>query len=218
VTFEPLIERIITFYTSKDYREDVNEAKNVFQETAGSFDESSADFELKMSQFTDWFVFSRRLRRQGEVPAEYCLSDPKFQMTEEERPLFFSLRNSRHSLFEFLKVKGDDVYVLDLFTQFQYIIRNSRITIGFNREELFEARLIPHNGDFVFSSSFCLHPFLVKRFITKEIRKVNKKPEAEHWRSREDLIQRLFRMKHKHEQYRHLDIRDIYSNESKLRV
>ena len=35
---------------------------------------------------------------------------------------------------------------------------------------------------------------------------------------REDLIARLFKMKHKHEQYRHLDIHQIYSNESKLRL
>jgi hypothetical protein len=216
--FEEFIERIITFYTSKDFREDVSEGKNLFQETAGNFDEAAADFESKMAQFTDWYVFSRKLKRQGEAPAEFCLSDPKFKIIENERPLYFCLRNSRHSLYEFVKVKGEDVYIRDLFTEFEYIIRNSRITIGFNRDELFEARLIPYESDFIFSSSFCLHSPAVKRFIMKEIAKVNKKPEAEHWKAREDLMARLFRMKHKHEQYRHLDIRDIYSNESKLRV
>src|ERR1044072_8102229 len=98
--FEPYVEKIIQFYTSPNYREDVNEAKNQFQEVAGSFDESSADFEAKMAQFTDWYVFTRKLKRQGEAPIEYCLDDPKFPMKPEERPLYFSLRNSRHSLFE----------------------------------------------------------------------------------------------------------------------
>jgi len=216
--FEPLIEKIIQFYTSPGYREDVVEAKNHFQEVAGSFDESAPDFEAKMAQFTDWYVFSRRLKRMAEAPIEYCLQDSKYSIDDNEKALYFSLRNSRHSLFEFIKVKKGDVYIRDLFTDFEYVIRNSNITIGFNREELFEARLIPFENEFIFATSFCLHPAQVSRFITKEIRKVNKLPETEHAKAREDLIQRLFKMKHKHEQYRHLDIRDVYSNESKLRI
>lgn len=216
--FEGLVEKIIQYYTSAAFREDVTEAKNQFQEVAGTFDEAAADFEPKMAQFTDWYVFTRKLKRFGEAPVEYLLNDSKYPMTEDERPLYFSLRNSRHSLFEFLRVKGDDVYIRDLFTGFEYVIRNSKVTVGFHREELFEARLIPLENEFVFSSSFCLHPPQVSGFIAKEIRKVNRVPEAEHARSREDLILRLFKMKHKHEQYRHLDIRQVYSNDSKLRI
>lgn len=216
--FEPLIEKIIQFYTSSNFREDVVEAKNHFQEVAGSFDESAPDFEAKMAQFTDWYVFSRRLKRVGASPIEYCLQDPNYTIEEHESPLYYSLRNSRHSLFEFIKVRRGDVYIRDLFTNFEYVIRNSHVSIGFNRDELFEARLIPYENEFVFSISFCLHPPQVSRFITKEIRKVNRLPEVEHAKAREDLMQRLFKMKHKHEQYRHLDIREVYSNESKLRI
>lgn len=218
MNFENWIERIIQFYTSPNFREDVAEAKNAFQEVAGSFDESSADFESKMAQFTDWYVFNRTLKRQGQAPVEFCLEDPNFKIDEKERPYYHALRNSRHSLFQFVKLKGTDVYVIDLFTGFQYVIRDSRVTIGFQRDELFEARLIPFEGSFVFSNAFCIHPPQVSKFISKEIRKVNRKPESEHARSREELMSRLFKMKHKHEQYRHLDIREIYSNESRLRI
>ena len=216
--FDPYVEKIIQFYTTPGYREDVVEAKSFFQEVAGSFDEASADFESKMAQFTEWYVFSRRLKRMAEAPVEFCLEDPKFPIEQNEKSLYYSLRNSRHSLFEFMKVKKGDVYIRDLFTEFEYIVRNSAVTIGFNRDELFEARLIPYENEFVFSSSFCFHPAQVSRFIAKEIRKLNRLPEAEHSRAREDLIQRLFKMKHKHEQYRHLDIREVYSNDSKLRI
>jgi hypothetical protein len=216
--FETMVERVIQHYTSPEYREDVSEAKNHFQEVAGSFDEAAADFEAKMAQFTDWYVFTRKLKRVGAAPVEYCLEDPKYKMTPSERPLYFCLRNSRHSLFEFVKVRGNDVYVRDLFTSFEYIIRNSKVTIGFQRDELFEARLIPYENEFVFSGSFCLHPRQVSKFITQEIRKVNRRPENEYAKSREELMSRLFKMKHKHEQYKHLDIHEIYSNESKLRI
>ena len=196
----------------------MNEAKTQFQEVAGSFDEGGGDFENKIAQFTDWYVFTRKLKRVGEAPVEFCLEDPKYPMSEDERPHYYGLRNARHSLFEFIRVKGSDVHIRDLYTEFEYVIRNSRVTVGFHRDEFFEARLIPNGDEFVFSASFCLHPHEVSGFISKEIRKLKKKPEAEHAKAREELIQRLFKMKQKHEQYRHLGIRDVYSNESKLRL
>jgi hypothetical protein len=54
--------------------------------------------------------------------------------------------------------------------------------------------------------------------VIKEVKRVNKLPEEEQAQAREELIARLFKMKHKHEQYRHLDIHNIYSNDSKLRI
>ena len=139
-------------------------------------------------------------------------------MSAEERPLYLNLRNSRHSIFEFEKLKKDDVYIADLFTGFKYVIHQSRVTQGFNKDEYFEARLIPNSGGFVFSPSFCFHPAVVAGFISNEIKRIAKLPEEDQSAAREEAIARLFKMKHKHEQYRHLDITQIYSNESKLRL
>ena len=65
MNFDTLVEKVIQYYTSPAYREDVNEAKNQFQEVAGSFDEAAGDFENKMAQFTDWYVFTRKLKRRA---------------------------------------------------------------------------------------------------------------------------------------------------------
>jgi hypothetical protein len=204
-------------YTDAKYRGEVQAAKEDFFDKAGTFDEASLDFELKMSQFTDWYLFVRPMEMTGRVAIEVVLDDPGYAIPDTERSHYLNLRNSRHSLFEFLRLKGDDVYVRDLFTGFKYIIRGSRLTQGFNTDEYFEARLIPHEGGFVFSSSFCFHPASVSKYIQKEVARVNKQAEEEQALAREELIAKLFRMKHKHEQYRHLDIHQIYSNESKLR-
>ena len=138
--------------------------------------------------------------------------------TPEERVVYLNLRNSRHSLFEFQKLKKDDVHIRDLFTGFKYVILKSRVTQGFNKDEFFEARLIPNDGGFIFSSSFCFHPSVVSGFILKEVKRINKLPEEQQAQAREEMIARLFKMKHKHEQYAHLDVHQIYSNESKLRI
>lgn len=218
MNYEPFIERLMQHYTSAKYLPEVKSAKEDFFEKAGTFDEGSVDFELKMAQFTDWYLFTRKVDNTGRVFIEIVLDDPAFKISEEERTIYLNMRNSRHSLFEFLKLKGEDVYIRDLFTGFKYVIRQSRVTQGFNKEEFFEARLIPHDGGFVFSNSFTFHPGPVSKFIVKEVKRINKLADEEQATAREDLISRLFKMKHKHEQYRHLDIHHIYSNDSKLRL
>lgn len=218
MNYDPFIEKLMQFYTGSRFLPEVKAAKDDFFEKAGTFEEGSADFEVKMAQFTDWYLFTRRMKGSGRVTVEMVLDEPAYKISENERGAYLNLRNSRHSVFEFLKLKNDDVHIRDLFTGFKYVIQNSRINVGFNRDEYFEARLIPHDGGFVFSSAFCFHPAPVGKFILKEIKRVNQLPEEEQAEAREELISRLFKMKHKHEQYRHLDIHNIYSNESKLKI
>lgn len=218
MNYEPFIEKLMQHYTSAKYMDEVTAAKEDFFDRAGTFDEGSFDFELKMAQFTDWYLFVRKMVLAGNTPVEIALEDPDFKPMETDREAYLNLRNSRRSLFEFQKVKKEDVYIRDLFNGFKYVIRQSRVNQGFNSDELFEARLIPYDGGFVFSNSFCFHPNLVTKYILKEIKRVGKLPDEEQAAAREDLMARLFRMKYRHEQYRHLDINEIYSNESRLRI
>lgn len=218
MNYEPLIEKLMQHFTGSRFSNEVEAARGDFFERAGTFDEASVDFELKMAQFTDWYLFSRPMQTSGRASIEMVFDDPNYEMGDGERPLYLNLRNSRHSLFEFNKLKGDDVHIKDLFTGFKYVIQQSRVTQGFNKDEYFEARLIPFEGGFVFSNAFCFHPSAVSKFIASEVRKVKKLPEEQQAPAREDLISRLFKMKNKHEQYRHLDITKIYSNDSRLKI
>jgi hypothetical protein len=158
------------------------------------------------------------MKSTGRAAIEMVLDDPTFNVSDEDRPIYLNLRNSRHSLFEFQKLKNDDVYIRDLFTGFKYVIVSSRVTQGFNRDEYFEARLVPDGENFVFSNSFCFHPSVVSKYVQKEVKRVVKLPEEDQAPARDELLARLFRMKSKHEQYRHLGIQEIYSNDSKLRL
>ena len=219
MNYEPYVEKLMQHYTGHNYLTEVESAKGDFFERAGTFDEASVDFELKMAQFTDWYLFTRSMKTTGRAAIEMVLDDPTFALGDADRVTYLNLRNSRHSLFEFQKLKNDDVYIRDLFTGFKYVIRHSRMTQGFNRDEYFEARLVPAGDDgFVFSNSFCFHPSVVSKYVQKEVKRVNGLPEEDQAPAREELLARLFRMKSKHEQYRHLDIHEIYSNDSKLRL
>ena len=216
--YEAVIENITQSFTSGKYVEEVVQAKVAFHKAAGAFDEESPDFEMKMSQFSDWYVFTRFLKEEGVPPVALCESD-----TSNEE-LVENLRKNIHSLFEFIKIKKNDVYVKDLITKKKYIIKDCHQQYGFNRDEFFEARLIPLGETYVFSGAFCFHPPQVSKYVTKEAKLVNKfqaskmATEAEKRQCIEDLILKLFKMRYKFEQYQHVDVMDIYSNEAKLKV
>lgn len=215
--YENLIDRVMQHYTGPGYESEVGQAKLQFSEWAGAFDETLPNFDMRMAQFSDWYVFTRILNKFNMTPIEYALEDQSFTMDESERPALQNIRNSRHSLFEFLKLKKNDVYIKDLFNGLKYVIKDSQITAGFDSKEYFEARLIPFESGFIFSNSFCFHPSEVNRFILKEIKMAKKASDVSPDQAREALIVKLFQFKCKHERYKHLKLKDIYSNDSKLR-
>lgn len=218
MSLDRTFERFMQHFTSAEFMAEVEAAKKEFFERAGIFDEYSPDFEMKMSQFMDWYLFSRPLIKQGVPPVELALDNHGFKISEDELGHLLRLRNQRHSLFQFLKLKGQDVYIRDLFDNQKYVIKGSPITIGFSPEELFESRLIPGSDGFSFGRSFVIHPSSVKSYIESEINKVSLVPPAERKAAQDDLMARLFKMRYKREQYRHVDIHDIYSNEPRLRL
>lgn len=215
--YENLLERIMQHYTGSGYDQDVKAAKTEFSDWAGAFDEMSPIFDIRMAQFSDWYIFTRKLNGPGVAPVEYALDDKDFMVSDEERPLLQNVRNCRHSLFEFLKIKGKDVYVRDLISGLKYVIKDSNVTAGFNSAEYFEARLIPFEGGFVFSNSFCFHPAESGKFILKEIKILKKTMGENPDVAKEAFLTKIFQMACRHERYKHLKLKDVYSNDSKIR-
>ncbi len=213
-----LIDSLMQFYAAGEYGKEAVQAKNEFFDLAGIFDGQSNFFELRMAQFSDWYIFSRVMPKFGMTPIEHFMQVRPAKVTDEDMPYYVNLSNHRLSLFEFLKLKGNDLYVRDLFSNYKLVIKNSPVTDGFTSEEIFQGRLFPHEDSFVFSMAFCFHPNDARSFILKEIKAVKKLKDEEHKLAREKLVLRLFRMRNKFEQYRHVGIKEIYSNESRLRV
>ncbi len=214
-----LIDKLMQFFTEGSYSDQVIQARREFAERAGAFDQATDDFEMKMSQFIDWYLFTRLLKPFNKPPIQ-AVGEVDILLSTEEQSLLPALQKSRHSIFEFQKIKGNDLYVKDLFSGEKIIIKDSDFSMGFSREEYFEARLMEaKEHSLQFGPSFCFHPDKATKFILKEIKRVKKiKDEESRNSEKEDVISKLFRMKYKLQQYKHVKINDIYSNEPKLRL
>jgi len=214
VVYNDLIDRLILYFTSDRFKDEVVTAKKQFFDEAGVIDEENQVFEMRMTQFLEWYLFSRKLKEYNLTPAVYALQVSEFETTSEERPAFESLAATRHGLFEFLKIRGDDIHIKDLWLGKKIVIRDSPINIGFSREEIFDARLIPEGEGFRFARAFCFHPGEASKYIFGEVKRLHKleSPDEE-----EAFMLRLLKMRYKYEQYRHLKLEYVYTNEKKLR-
>lgn len=218
IDFEPLIDRLIIHFTSEIWRAEVAIAKKEFFQDAGIMDEGADHFEMRMSQFLDWYLFTRKLKGRMTTPAQYVLEIDDFPMTPHERVCFECLAGLRHSLFEYLRLRGDDITIRDLFAEKEIVIRNSQVNVGFTKDEIFEARLIPFGEDYIFARAFCFHPTEASHFIKEEVGKIQEEENEDRTREElEDLILRLSKMRYRFEQFRHLKVDLIYSNEKKVR-
>ena len=211
--YDGLIDKLTAFFTGERYAADIALAKREFFEDAGVVDELNPNFDMRMTQFLEWYLFSRGLTGVQLPPAQYSLQIRDYEILEEERPFYERLANTRHSLFEFLKVRGSDVHIRDLYRGEKIVIHDCPIKMGFNRDEIFEARLIPDGKEFLFTKAFCFHPVEATKFIETEVQKAKKGDPAEF----EPMILRLMKMKYKYDQYRHLRLEYVYSNEKRVR-
>ena len=212
--FEPYLEQLTVHFTSEDYLHEVAQAKREFFERSSVLDEENQQFELLMSQFLDWYLFTRPLSSNGYVPVDYALQSPDFKIAPSERKYFEYLAASQHSLFEFVQLHGDDVHIKDLFTGFIRVLKNSSMTYGFNYDEIFDVRIIPCEDTWIFTKGFCFHPVEAKRFILNEVSKsINLTIDQ-----KDALLLRLARMRHKLDQYKHIHFDHIYTNQTRVKV
>lgn len=208
-----LIDRLIVHYTGITFAAEVADAKREFFDEAGVMDEENIFFEMRVTQFLEWYLFSRPLISTLLTPAQSALIDSAFEKSQSDLPKFQNLAQIKHSLFEFQKIRGDDVFMKDLFTGEKILIKKSPIQIGFSREEIFDARLIPDGDQYQFTRAFAFHPVEATDYILEEVKKVQRADFV----LQDVLMLRLLKMRYKYEQYRHLKLEHVYTNERKVR-
>lgn len=210
--YEKLIEKILNHFVKGVYLEELVMAKKEFFDKSGTLDEHSEHFESRMSQFYDWYFFTRELHGHVKTPLNACTLERELRFDEQELKVLEILKQHRHSIFEFIKIKGSEIYLKDLLADQKIIVKQSPWIYGFDPDEYFEARLIPNEGGWIFTRAFCFHPESVKKFILSEVKKHRKNPDLD----KNLLLLRLIKMRYKYEQYRHVKPEMIYSNEGKL--
>ncbi len=211
--YEKVIEKILKYFAGPAMQDELLMAKKEFFDGSGVLDEQAMNYEVRMSQFYDWYFFSRQLKGYGHTPLESCHLVRDLRFDEKEQQQLLVLKQFRHSLFELIKIKGQDLHLKDLFRNEKLVVKNVENTFGFHSDEIFEVRLISEQGNWMFTKGFCFHPPEAKKYIYAEVKKHRNNPDLDV----RDLMLKLIKMKYKFEQYKHVSSDLIYADESVMR-
>ena len=208
------LDPVIEEFTTGEYYREVYNAKLEFFDKAGIVYEDDSDYDQRMSIFMDWYLFDRDLPGVDLSPMKLFFRKNKDSLGNEELTTYRDFCTTVHSIF---RLKGRSFFsgglkVEDLFSKKVYSVVERDINQGFARGDIFEARLIPFRGKYEFSRGFCFHPIEIENFILGEIKKVRFQDKSRQTK----LILQLSSMKLKHLRFNHIDVKHIYSFESKF--
>ena len=212
--YQKYLEPIIEEFTTGEYYREVYNAKQEYFDKAGVVYEDDPEFEQRMCIFMDWYIFDRDLPGVDLPPIKYYFRKNKDKFTNEELNIYRDFCSTIHSIFRLKRNSwfGKGLVVLDLFSNKTYTVTDSEINRGFARGDIFEARLIPFKGNWEFSRGFCFHPVEMVSFILREIKKVRFQDKSRQTK----LILQLAAMKLKQLRFQHIDIKHIYTFDSKF--
>ena len=215
--YKPL-DKVIAYFTAPAYRQDIELAKKDFFGYLLPSDEDPHQFDIKMSQFLDWYLFDYHLKQTGLTSVEEVMESKEIQeslkIDENELSLLENLFHHRHSLFELIKVNKNSVIIKDLITNKKAQVDRASKVSYLKKNECFEARIVLIDKIYRIFKGICVHPMEAKRFILGQISKVRKSGEYE----QKEVFRKLARMYFKLHQFPHIKIEYIYTDDSKMRL
>ncbi|MBI2026752.1 MAG: hypothetical protein HYS98_02950 [Deltaproteobacteria bacterium] len=208
---EQYLDRIIETYTTGKYEQQVRHAKGEFFKLTGVVFENDPFFEERMDLFLEWYLFTRPLDNHDMPPVKLFYLEGEKKFNHEERDVYFGLTQILHSLFQLKKIKKNIFYLKDFFMDkaVQVCVTD---TLTLSCGDIFEARLIPYQGKYYFGKGFCYHSPQTKTFIEQRIKKIKHLDET----FKQKLLLDLASMRLKHDRYPHIDLKHIYSLDSKI--
>ena len=212
---QPQIDQLL-LYVAKETDEIVRGKEEYFAQTGGEVHEEDRAYEARMQAFFNWFLFDRK-GPDGATPVESYLREKGAELPGRDKDILLGCTQSRLSLYEyrgrrgiFSRPKSGQVRVRDAITAEDFDVTERRTMHGLEVGDLFEARLVPVDRTFHFSTSFTYHPRDVIPVIKKEIKRRKKLGAVD----ARQLCWELERMALQHEHFRNVSIDAIYNFET----
>ena len=203
-------------YFGRDPADLLRAKEDYFGGTGGEVHEDDRCYEQRMQAFFNWFLFDRK-QADGSTGVERFLRERGPDLPRKEKDVLLGCTQSKLGLYEFRGMRGfftrpkkGQVRVRDAITGHDFDVTERRQMHGLEIGDLFEARLVPVERTYHFSTSFTYHPREVFPGIRREIKR-RKRAGAVDTRG---LIWELERMSLQHERFRNVSVQAIYNFET----
>ena len=172
--YQPYLDQLIAHASSEERKPDLLAAKAEYFQRTGEVFEDDKQFEMRMASFLDYYLFDRKRPESGKTPAEEFLEAHAAAGDAAEMSAYRAFTETAHGLFEVRKIKPGIVRLRELFGGKEFDVTERRHTVGLEKGDILEARLIPFDGALVFSAAFCFHPREAVKAIKKEVKRRKK--------------------------------------------
>ncbi len=205
--YQPHLDKVVAWATADRFKDDLAAARKEYAAvTGGEVFEDDRSMESRLAAFVDWYVLDRK--RGDLTPAAAYLAEEGPRIHPSELPIYRAFTETIRGLFELKKPpKNDRLRVRELCSDEEYEVFERRTLAGLAKGDVFEARLIPFQGELFFSGAFCYHPKAAKKAILAEVKRRRKAGTLD----RAAFLNALLSMELKFERYRNVAVEAIYS-------
>jgi hypothetical protein len=166
------LEQLFDFIAQYIPAETIMEAKKEYQKTTGEIYEDDKSYNARMALFLEWYLLDNYKYGTNINILESIIEDNREAWTHSQLEVFKDIANSVQALFEIKKVRDDSVLVLDLFKENKYRVDEEDSKLIFRKNDIFQGRVVSHNGKCYFTGYFCFHPSMSHRYIRGEAKKL----------------------------------------------
>lgn len=219
MTLQQLHERLLSWATADARKEDLLAARREHFARHGEPHEEDRTFDVRQNGALDHYLYEWRPAQGAPTPIERFMAEEGPSIEPADLAAYRDLARSVHGLFEVRKLRDGQVRLRDLFAGGDYEVTERRQLVGLEKGDLLEARLLPYEGNLLFSGAFLYHPREARKAILAEVKK-RKKAAAKAGGAPDvpEFLGVLARMAIKLERYRNVRLESIYDFSPEARI
>jgi hypothetical protein len=168
ISFEQLFEYVAQHIPS----EQVMMAKIEYQKMTGETYEDDKSYNMRMALFLEWYLLDYYAPGKNITPLEAMIEENPTSWVQGSLEVYKSISNNIQALYEVKKIRENTVTVLDLFTDEKYQVYEEDSKLVFRKNDVFQGRIVYHQGKYFFTGYYSFHPTKTQRYIKSEAKKI----------------------------------------------
>jgi hypothetical protein len=211
--FDGIYEAVVEFASQGRLADELRLAKTQFVKRTGDLFESDATFERRLAAFLEWYTLDRPVSYAPyRTPARMYLEDQAKKKPEHtDTGVLTALIGSTLSLYEFQKVRGDSMLMVDLLSGEKVEVFERRKPAGLQSKDIIEARVVALPDRNVFSEAYTFVPREARRTVLKAAKAFRKQTDISH-DLRVVLVHRVIYLMNRCARYKHVDPKVIFAD------
>ena len=165
-----LMEEVIEHCRDANLFEESKKAKDEYFSPYGIPDSEDLSFASQMDTYLNWYLIDRRLHSLGITPLEHFSEHAGSIHENSKWQMVHNLYNSILSLFIVTHVSKDQFRVVDIFKNKKYTIMESECLFSFEKDTIFEGRIVKEENQYVILKGVLFYPSVVLDYIKKKMK------------------------------------------------